>query len=416
MTPSIAIVVVAYNRLKSLERLLLSLQNAKYPEGHSPTLVISVDKSKSLDVGRLAQAFQWSHGEKKVIIHQENLGLREHVLSCGDLSTNFDGVIILEDDLFVSPYFYQYTLDSVRTVGGDDNVAGISLYAHSFYETSSLPFIPLFDSSDNYFMQIPSSWGQCWTRGQWARFREWYNQRVQKSTAKNEEQLPRDVKDWPETSWKKKFYEYMIEKDLYISYPYKSLSTNFGDDGTHHFGMGTLLQVPLQISEKKYQLKTFSESRFKYDSHCEIDDNFLKKSSLSLTNFDFDVDLYGSKEKLHFKKEYVLTSREVKNEDDVLLRFSRSLKPHESNIIFGLGGDEIRLTKVDNVVISDSRVPSDHKNLNYYYNCPMDFLKSSDDIRKGKDYEVSMVRDFHEYQILKKKTSFRLYLSLTKLF
>ena len=71
-----AIVVVAYNRPKSLSRILSSLENANYPREPVP-LIISIDWAEdNLDVLEIAKDFNWKFGEKKVIYQQMNLGLK----------------------------------------------------------------------------------------------------------------------------------------------------------------------------------------------------------------------------------------------------------------------------------------------------------------------------------------------------
>ena len=76
-----AIVVVAFNRPNSLIKLLSSLEKAFYTE-----------------VVKIANDFVWSYGDKIIIDHKKNLGLKKHILSCGDLTDKYDSVIILEDD------------------------------------------------------------------------------------------------------------------------------------------------------------------------------------------------------------------------------------------------------------------------------------------------------------------------------
>ena len=55
-------------------------------------------------------------GIKKIIKHSKNLGLRAHVITCGDLVNIYDNIIVLEDDLFVSPYFYKYANDALNFI------------------------------------------------------------------------------------------------------------------------------------------------------------------------------------------------------------------------------------------------------------------------------------------------------------
>ena len=66
MDMEIAIVVVAYNRVGSMSRLLYSLEKASYPAGKNIPLIISVDKSNTDVVERYADDFRWQFGEKIV--------------------------------------------------------------------------------------------------------------------------------------------------------------------------------------------------------------------------------------------------------------------------------------------------------------------------------------------------------------
>ena len=82
-----AIVTVGYNRPAALERLLHSLTKAHYPEG--VPLIISIDygADNHQEVMKVAQKFVWTYGEKRVIAHEKNLGLRPHILSCGEFES-----------------------------------------------------------------------------------------------------------------------------------------------------------------------------------------------------------------------------------------------------------------------------------------------------------------------------------------
>ena len=122
---NIAIVVVAYNRVTSLNRLLNSLLQADVEDA---PLIISIDKSNTDTVERFANNFIWPFGEKKVITHDKNLGLRTHILSVGDWLDMYDAIIVLEDDIVVTPGFYRYAVSAYSYYHKDKNIAGISLY------------------------------------------------------------------------------------------------------------------------------------------------------------------------------------------------------------------------------------------------------------------------------------------------
>ena len=167
-----AIVTIAYNRPDSLGRLLSSLGNAKYPEGSEVTLVISIDKSDTDEVVRLAKEYEWPFGEKVVIARKERMGLKNHVLACGDLTDTYGSIIVLEDDLYVSPSFYEYAVKALDFTEGDERIGGVSLYNHLFNVHARRSFMAIDDGYDNWYFQFASSWGQAYTKSQWDGFKE----------------------------------------------------------------------------------------------------------------------------------------------------------------------------------------------------------------------------------------------------
>jgi hypothetical protein len=346
MVPSIPIIVIGYNRPVALERLLNSLLKASYPG--RVDLIISIDGGKGdwqkggqggEEVRKVAENFAWPNGQKKQIFHDTNLGLRNHVLSCGDLCREYDGVIVLEDDLFVSPVFYEYTLQAFDFYKDDPKIAGISLYSHAYNETAQFPFEPMTDDSDVFFLQYASSWGQFWSREHWTAFRDWYDNIIPGDKSPGNS-LPANIKLWPETSWKKYFISYIIQHDLYFVYPRFSLTTNFGDEGSNHRISENLFQVRLWMNKKRFQFKSFKESNSVYDVYCEIDAGRLKKLAPSLDGKDFEVDLYGMKSGEDSGKDIFLSSRKCSRP---LQTFGREMKPHEMNILADIPGDYFSL-------------------------------------------------------------------------
>lgn len=355
MFPSVPIIVVGYNRPKAIERLLNSLLKATYPG--SVDLIISIDggrgeegrkgkkENRGEEVITVVKNFEWPFGEKKMIFHDTNMGLRNHVLSCGDMSKDYDGVIILEDDLYVSPVFYLYTLQALDYYKDDPKIAGISLYSHAYNETAQFPFRPLTDDADVFFLQYAASLGQFWSREHWTGFREWYDRFPADEFRGNSggsagHSLPPNIRLWPETSWKKYFIGYIIQHDFYFVYPRFSLTTNFGDKGTNLRISEDLFQVPLWLEKKMFQFKSFEESYAVYDVFCEMNPERLKRLAPSLSENDFEVDLYGMKSGDQSGKEMYLSSRPCAKP---LQTFGREMKPHEMNIMAGIPGNYFSL-------------------------------------------------------------------------
>ena len=77
----LAIVVVGYNRIDSIKRILRSLETAHYPSNDIP-LVLSIDCSGDEGLYQYVRDYEWPCGEKYVIIQKERLGLKKHIFKC----------------------------------------------------------------------------------------------------------------------------------------------------------------------------------------------------------------------------------------------------------------------------------------------------------------------------------------------
>lgn len=330
---NIPIIVITFNRPNSLIRLLVSLSNAYYPMDINIDLIISIDYSANNECLNVANEFEWKYGGKKIIQHDENLGLRKHIISCGNIALKNDGVIILEDDCFVAKDFYNYALQAYQFYRDDKKIAGISLYSYQFNDNVKMPFEPLKDGSDVYFMQVPSSSGQLWTKNQWKLFMEFYNS--EPKVSKNDK-IPEYVKTWPESSWKKYFYKYMVENDLYFVYPQISLSTNFGDIGQHTTGESHLHQVTLNsYFNQLYKFTPISKSNNIYDAYFEILPECLLKYGFEFKH-SFCIDTYLSKQNFVIEGDYVITTYPS---TETVKKYGVSLKPLINNIIYNISGE-----------------------------------------------------------------------------
>lgn len=299
------------------------------------------------EVVKIANKFYWKYGFKKIIEHQNNLGLKTHVLSCGDLSVEYGAVIVLEDDIAVSPYFYYYAVQSLKVYDEDENIAGISLYAFEWSTVAARPFIPAENGYDVYFFQNAQSWGQVWSKRMWQEFKEWY------STHENQKiniNLPDNVRSWSEKSWLKYHIWYCVDKNKYFVYPYVSLSTNNSDAGVHLKGGLTYFQVPLLMGKRvSYFMPKFNEDSCKYDVYFERQGLEI---FLDIENSDLCIDLYGKK-KNREKKRYWLTSS-IENYK-LIKSFALELRPHELNVIFSISGSEIFLYDTYTVIKNEMK-------------------------------------------------------------
>jgi len=333
------VVIVTYNRAVSLNRLLRSLADAYYKEHTNLTLIISIDGGGSNDVKTVANEYLWDYGEKIIIQHKNNLGLRAHIIECGELSNTYGAVLILEDDLYLSQYYYGFTTNMIEYYIDEDQVAGFSLYSYSYNEYAKMPFTPIYSSFDVFFMQIASSWGQIWTNGQWKGFKKWYDKNKNEGVVSTD-LLPIAVVNWPETSWKKYFHKYLVEENMFFVFPYESYVTNFTEVGVNFSMPMSQFQVQLVQNEKKLIMCLIDGVDVKYDAFYELMPNAWENNLPLKYSGSTELDLYGTKLNRPIISKYLISINTYKLP---FMQFSDSLIPTVYNIIDRLEGTTLSL-------------------------------------------------------------------------
>lgn len=345
---SLALVIPAYNRHESLARLLSSVGNL-HPVDTKVTLIITLEGDTTPEVIRIAESFKWKLGKKRVIRQTKQLGLREHILFCGDQTEEFDHVIVVEDDLYLSPHALEFTRAATNFYLTEDRLAGISLYSPAFSEISFRPFVPHHDEYDGYFMQQSSSWGQVWSRDQWNKFRSWYAENLEFDFEKSD--MPWNIKIWPKTSWKRYFMAFICDTGQYFYYPRVSLSTNFSEAGTHQQS-NTRYQVQLQNHAIEHNFPEFGASDSIYDIYYERLPRSFIDIAREYPKKELIVDLYGNRAiSRKDRGRLILTSKTLESEP--IRSYALKLKPHEDNVIKNIPGDEIFLHLLDNEIFDE---------------------------------------------------------------
>jgi glycosyltransferase involved in cell wall biosynthesis len=352
-----AIVVVAFNRPASLQRLLSSISKADYRTTEIPLCfcIDFQDSAANREVREIAEAYDWPHGPKEIIHQTENLGLKTHVLACGDLTERFGSIIMLEDDLYVSPGFYAYTVQALEFYSEDDRIAGISLYNHRVNVTGGRPFEAIHDGSDNYFLQVAASWGQAWTKQHWGSFRKWFSNNLGITEFVN---MPSYIMNWPDTSWLKHYIHYLVVEGKFFVYPRIGLTTNFSDVGQHNSKNVPFYQVPIIVTTKEFRFYSLDSSVAVYDAYFEVLPAVLKTKCEVFANLDFSVNLYGLKTTEQLDSEYIIVGH---NHENAIIRFAMSLKPIDANLFMALPGEGISVLKSEDYINSGAISREDRK-------------------------------------------------------
>lgn len=341
----LAVVIPAFSRVHTLERLLLSLAAAEAP-ARMP-LIITVDRpvapahrAGNAAVIELARRFPWPHGPKEVVVHDEHRGLVGNVFYAGGLAARFGAVILLEDDLVAARQIFRYAKDAAVYYETDPQLAGISLNTLPFNGFTHQPFNPLLDDGDVYFLQLSTPQGQVYTAAQWAAFAVWLAIDDHRVTAAD------GVHDlfttFPPDDWLALKAKYLAATGRVYVYPRESLTTNFGEPGTHFAQATGVFQVPLQHRRRAYRFLPLAEAVAVYDGFYEIVPERLNRLTDTFKGLDYDVDLYASKGAHQLAAEHTLTTRPT---GKPLATFAKALRPLEANVIAGVPGRGIFLAR-----------------------------------------------------------------------
>lgn len=179
------LIVLTMDRSEALQRLLTSAAGADYGGDHVD-LDVWVDRRDGapIDARVLAAAARvhWPHGAKTVYARRKNGGLYQQWIYTWRIAERADEVaIILEDDLELSPAFYQWLKLARSAYAADPEVAAFTLQRSTL--RPRLPFgvrsrvLSIPSDQPVFKYRLLGSWGFSPQREAWAEFRTWFEQK-----------------------------------------------------------------------------------------------------------------------------------------------------------------------------------------------------------------------------------------------
>ncbi|KAJ3143147.1 hypothetical protein HK100_008266 [Physocladia obscura] len=284
---AVAIHVFAWQRAKSLLRLLKSLEEADYGHKRHIPLIIHMDAGYTAAVDNVVNEWLWKYGEKRIIKAEISLGPLQMMLRINkdvmlDKKNLESYSIFLEDDVEVSPLFFTYAIwcaknfllaDSSHTSA---HIMGCSLYTPRLDEISPtlnpqnppqwFPENILPPNTPLFMFQLPCSWGAIYSDQEWTRFVKFAEKRISSTTDGIFPLILNEARSnlWTH-SWKKYLIEYMYLKALTLIYPsfpaQVSFSTNHYEQGVHSVSDGDIIQVPdiiREIPDERFTVPLFT--------------------------------------------------------------------------------------------------------------------------------------------------------------
>lgn len=174
------IIVLTYNRPKSLKRLLESLEHAEY-YGDKINIEVWIDRSKEgiIDEGTLkvARNFSFSKGQRFVKCHNTHVGIIGQWIDTWNPGSNSSEVaVILEDDLTVSKYFYKWLKLVHRKYDSFWDINGYALQGVSIKHSGGGGYVEAPKDCLVYRYPTLGTWGFSPNNANWLKFKKWFSE------------------------------------------------------------------------------------------------------------------------------------------------------------------------------------------------------------------------------------------------
>lgn len=255
------ICLFTYNRLWHTQETVKSL--LKNELAKESELFVFSDGPKNKDheesVAKVRNYLRQIEGFKRVtIIEQEkNLGLANSIISgVTKIVNQFGSVIVVEDDLFLSPHFLNYMNDGLNLY--KESTAVASIHGYTFPIKNKLP--------ETFFVRGADCWGWATWKRAWDFFEadgvkllkqlEAQNLCYQfdyHNTQKNVQML-KDQINGKNNSWAIRWHASAFLNNMLTLYPGRSLVQNIGlDNSGEHCNVTTVFDV--QINHEKVNVK-----------------------------------------------------------------------------------------------------------------------------------------------------------------
>jgi hypothetical protein len=294
MSKRIPVAVFAYNRPAHIRRALQALSQCRRLD--ECEFHFFADGPRSEDVRQQVEATrqvlrEWAPALNACVVERDgNLGLAKSIVSgVTDLCTRYGRVIVLEDDLVVSPDFLHYMIESLDRYQNDDRVMQVGAF------TLSSPLAPV---ADAFLLPVTTTWGwatwqRAWESFSWvpedleaARRDDQWRKLFDLNGSCNFSAMLEDRLAGRNDSWGILWWYAVSRRQGLVVYPTHSLVWNGGFDGSGvHCGSGDFFDqgdvAPRPLTRLPDALAFSPEIRYVPAHLVQLEDFFRSRASSS---------------------------------------------------------------------------------------------------------------------------------------
>ena len=283
------IALFVYNRpLHTRNTVEALLQNAEAKESD---LIIYSDAAKTnladLQVNETRAYIRSVSGFKSVLIieHSENLGLAKSIMDgVTTLCADYGRVIVLEDDLVVSPHFLNYMNNGLNQYNDAEKVMQIAGYMFPMNAESEI-------HDDAIFLPFISSWGWATWQRAWKHYdasARYFKKLSLDSKLKRQFDLDGNYKYFRMLeaqqrgkieSWAIRWYLSVFFENGLVLYPAKTLVSNNGFDGSGvNCAVSTIVEKAIDVN---FEVRNFPNNIELSTEYYKVIKNTPNKCSIA---------------------------------------------------------------------------------------------------------------------------------------
>ena len=263
------IALFAYRRPQHLARVIEALQ--ANPEAGATELFAFLDAATSEEaaasVTQVRRLIETTSGFKsvKIVNRERNYGLAGNITrGISEVLAGHDSVIVVEDDILVSPYFLRFMNAALAHYRGEPRVGSISGYCYPLDRAVG----------ETFFIRGADCWGWATWQDRWRLYDADGSALLRKLRSRRLlpafdfdgtmafTQMLKDQIAGRNDSWAVRWHASCFLHDLLILYPGRSLAMNIGHDGsgTHTTAVNRVFDVALSTQPVEVHDMAIEES------------------------------------------------------------------------------------------------------------------------------------------------------------
>ncbi|KAL4237218.1 hypothetical protein ACF0H5_001936 [Mactra antiquata] len=244
---NLRVIIITFNRPQALKRLLRSLDWAVY-NGENVIVEVWIDRDKesgnfSKETLDVARSFTFTNALCEIRIHPKHVGIKGQWLTTWRAYDFLREIlVILEDDLTVSKYFYKWLKLVHQKYGQWSNVSGFTLQGNSVRHSDGECCLNVKSTKKVFLYSTIGTSGFSPNNKNWKMFKTWLANL--KKRQEGVPLVPNHVSSWwyqtgrNDSMWEMEYLYYTWKHKEFTIYPnfegHRGLVFNWQEDGLHY--------------------------------------------------------------------------------------------------------------------------------------------------------------------------------------